>query len=341
MQTRPSTWRASGATLTAPSCSRWAGVDSCGPCLSPPLPSSTRACSHLFSHHHHHHLQETERGYWLYQARKLYDDKSTLAALPRCVLVPLQSLNQPRPIPPPPPVHPPTHHPPPTTHAPPPFNSAGTRSRYAERRSSLTPGYLRRRAAEGLPFPEPVVKETERPDPALLAALEAAAAGGEGGLAAAATAKSPGQEQAGEEEGEEEMVPQQKTPRGSGRKRKTRSSSLGGGAASSSSSSSSSSSDCPCSSSRKRGSGVGLATAEAAARAAAARAEAEAEERQQEVLGFVLQELKSELFVELMAHFRAKDPRDVQHLQPGQGQQAQGHGAAQQQQQQPQPQPAA
>lgn len=30
-------------------------------------------------------LEETERGYWLYQARKLYDDKATLAALPRCV----------------------------------------------------------------------------------------------------------------------------------------------------------------------------------------------------------------------------------------------------------------
>lgn len=30
-------------------------------------------------------LEETERGYWLYQARKLYDDKATLAALPRYV----------------------------------------------------------------------------------------------------------------------------------------------------------------------------------------------------------------------------------------------------------------
>ena len=30
-------------------------------------------------------LEETERGYWLYQARKLYDDKACLAALPRCV----------------------------------------------------------------------------------------------------------------------------------------------------------------------------------------------------------------------------------------------------------------
>jgi len=66
-------------------------------------------------------LEDTERAYWLYQARRLYDDATTLRTLPR----------------------------------------AGTRARFQQRRQQLTPKYLRVRADQGLEFPSPRVVGAE------------------------------------------------------------------------------------------------------------------------------------------------------------------------------------
>ncbi|EKU22249.1 ankyrin [Nannochloropsis gaditana CCMP526] len=66
-------------------------------------------------------LEETERAYWLYQARRLFDDTATLASLPR----------------------------------------AGTRACFQRRRQQLTPNYLRIRAELGEKFPSPRVLNQE------------------------------------------------------------------------------------------------------------------------------------------------------------------------------------
>lgn len=72
--------------------------------------------------HTHKTQQEAERGYWLYQARKLYDDRSMLASLPRGM----------------------------------------TRARTAQRRHELTPLYLRGRAELGEEFPDPNVRKSRK-----------------------------------------------------------------------------------------------------------------------------------------------------------------------------------
>lgn len=244
-----------------------------------------------------HVLEETERAYWLYQARKLFDDATTLAHLPR----------------------------------------AGTRARFQRRLQQLTPKYLRQRADRGLEFPSPHVQGGED-----CAGYEETAA-----MAMAADASRKNEEKE-DDENEENHHMVLSSPSPTVHRRKTRSSVLaeaavasaqaeadelanrGGGASSSSSGSTTSSSKqyAPPARKRKRSGSFCLATsadtaasmeaagaatptaakslpssiAEAAARAAAA-------EERQEVLSFVVQDLKSELFVELLSYVAAAAPQ--------------------------------
>ena len=273
-------------------------------------------------------LEETERAYWLYQARRLFDDATTLRTLPR----------------------------------------AGTRARFQRRRQQLTPKYLRVRADRGLEFPSPRVvgTEVEALEAAIAAAaaagflspsspssssssssLATAAAGGVGGEGGSGGGGGPAdgrrssmrkravqeeQEEEcgfasfnsstascweGEAEGDDDM------PGGEGmggggsggckhkrdRKRKRSRSGSGSFSFTGASASSSSSSSDTSSSLEAAGAATPTATKSTPTSLAEAAAQAAAAEERQEVLQFVVQELKGELFVELLGFITAAAPQ--------------------------------
>ena len=259
-------------------------------------------------------LEETERAYWLYQARRLFDDATTLRTLPR----------------------------------------AGTRARFQRRRQQLTPKYLRVRADRGLEFPTPRVVGTEvealeaaiaaaaaagllspsSPSSSSSLATAAAAAATEGGNSGgpadgrrsnmrkeAAQEEEEQEEECGfasfnsftascwegEAEGDDDM-PGGGVSDGCKHKRDRKRKRSGSGSGSFSFTGASSSSNTS-SSLEAAGAATPTATKFTPTSLAEAAAQAAAAEERQEVLQFVVQELKGELFVELLGFITAAAPQ--------------------------------